>query len=635
MKIFNINKISLSGIAIMLLVIVAISCKKEETYGPWDTGTLDATIAVAEDLIANNQDGLNPGEYKPGSIKELRDATDWAIWKKDNSKKQDEIESANRRLNKYIERFHNNIITLSNPWIHQDPGTWIELSDNTAGEGTAGQVNEITKQPFTIEAKFYIIDLAQRGYSNNMFSKVMGLGGPNDRGFGIRYFSDGNIHLNVGGDGWNHVEAGAGTVTDGKWIHVTYVNDVNHHELYIDGQLVIENDNLYVAADDDYPMVIGNTPPWDDRIVNAMVKDFRFWNKVRTAQEISDNIDATLTGEEDGLEILLPFNADLGGEFPDVTGKYKATFVGNVTWVEGGIPPVVELDYTLIDQAIADATALKAEVEPAEGTNDGDYPVGTANYIQALIDDANNTKTNAKRQDELDGKADDVQSKLSLVKTTLVEDADGVYIDRNDPNAVGLRITPNYTPQGNYTVEFEVNVTTLEGYGTGEFFNNGEFGIWVYGYTEPTEEAIFSSGGMRNFTSGPNGWEMGPTAPPLTIIPGNWQHVAVTHDEDVGGHPITIMYVDGVETGRDTIAVPNVSGWGEIWLGNGWGKMHGSIKNFRMWDEARTELNADITGTETNLKIYFPLDRVAGVGFKDATGNFDGEMRGIKWNTSQ
>ncbi len=42
------------------------------------------------------------------------------------------------------------------------------------------------------------------------------------------------------------------------------------------------------------------------------------------------------------------------------------------------------------------------------------------------------------------------------------------------------------------------------------------------------------------------------------------------------------MYVDGVQVGEDAdIGVPKVSGWSEIWLGNGWGKMDGYIKDFR------------------------------------------------------
>jgi len=59
------------------------------------------------------------------------------------------------------------------------------------------------------------------------------------------------------------------------------------------------------------------------------------------------------------------------------------------------------------------------------------------------------------------------------------------------------------------------------------------------------------------------------------------------------------------------------------------------MKDFRLWDVARdaAELDADITGTETGLNVYFPLDKVSGVKFSDKTGNYQGDMRGISWNT--
>ena len=61
--------------------------------------------------------------------------------------------------------------------------------------------------------------------------------------------------------------------------------------------------------------------------------------------------------------------------------------------------------------------------------------------------------------------------------------------------------------------------------------------------------------------------------------------------------------------------------------------MNGTIKDFRIWDAAKdaSELDADIVGTEPDLHIYFPLDRVAGVSFSDVTGNYNAELRGVVW----
>lgn len=632
MKILNKNFRILSLLVVMLFIVMATSCKEEETYGPFDATSLEQAITAAETKLASSEEGTLPGQYKPGSLAVVEDVIVWAKWMTTNAKSQNQIDDAVNKVTLYLNKLEENIVTVAIPWIHQENGTMIKISDNTAGSGVAGGLDAITKKPFTIEAKFYILDLNQKGYSNTFFANVMGEGGPDDRGFDIRYFGDGVVHLNVGGDGWNDVKSAPGTIKAGQWITISYVNNLTSHKLYLDGVEILSNDNLYVDSDSDYPVTIGNTKPWDDRVVNAMVKDVRLWSEVRTGAQINETLNE-VTGDEANLELYIPFNADLGTEIPSTNGKFKGTFLGNIEWVAGGIPPVIVLDYATINAA---KSAVQAAMPVSEGTNDGDYPIGTNNYLQSLIDKADDLIANANRQDQLDDGAESINGKLATVLAMTVADADGIFIDRDDPNAVGLRITPNYTPQGNYTVEFEVKVKSLEGYGTGEFFNNGEFGIWVYGFTELTEEAFLNSGGLRNFTSGPSGWEMGPTAPSLTITPGNWQHIAIVHNEDVGGFPITYLYVDGVETGRDTIGVPNVSGWGEIWLGNGWGKMNGSLKNFRMWDEARTvgNLNANITGTEPNLQIYLPLNKVAGVGFNDVTGNYNAEMRGIKWNTN-
>lgn len=629
MKIFKqLRNKSLGWATLVLFILLAVSCKKDETYGPFDNTTLDATILEAQQLADNSVEGTNPGDFKPGSIKTLQEVIDWAIWQKENAKEQEDIADAVTRLNEYIAKFNGSIVKLAIPWIHQEPGTYIEIADNTAGSGVAGRMKEITKQPFTIEAKFYIVDLKQRGYSNNLFASVMGEGGANDRGFDIRYFSDGVVHINVGGGtGWKTVESAPGTIKAGQWMHISYVNNITSHKLFVDGVEVLSSNDTYADADASYPVTVGNTSTWNDRTINGMVHDIRIWTEARSAAMINETLNE-VSGDESNLEIYLPLNSDLGNEVASTNNRFMAKMTGNITWEIDGTPPVIVLDYTKINAAKANVVAYG---NVTEGTNNGDYPVGTNAYLQSLIAQANDVIATANRQDQLDDKADDINENLALVELYRVDDADGVFVDLNDPNAVGLRITPNYTPQGDYTVEFQVKVKTLFGYGTGEFFNNGNFGVWVYGYQNLTEEEILKSGGLWNFTDAGSGWQ-GPKTSPLVITPGIWQHVAIVHNNTAR---TTTLFVDGIPRAvQEDIGTPNVSGWGEIWLGNGWGKMYGSIKNFRMWNETRSvqELNGNISGSETNLEIYLPLDRVAGVSFSDVTGDYNAELRGIKWN---
>lgn len=607
----------LSFLAAFFMVFTMVACDDDDNLGQVDAASLESLITEAQALITDNEEGTSPGDFKPGSKKELQDVLTWVDWKVANAESQDDVTDAAVKLQVYIDKFKANIVTLAVPIFGQSNDTYILISDN---------IKPVFNESFTIETKIYVVDLASKGYSNNIFATEQD--NP-DSGFVIRYFGDGGIHLNVGsGSGWNTIESDPGVIKAGEWMHIVFVNEISSQKLYINGVEILSQNKAYMPAPE-ASFVIGNGPTWTDRVVNAMMKDVRVWSTARSASQISDNADATFENTEADLAMYFPFDADLGSEFKDNTGKYTATFKGDVTWAANGIPPVIVLDFSALNTSIAAATSLKAEV--VESTTDGDYPIGTQDYIQALIDEGNDLIANAKKQTEIDEKAASINTKLELVKDNLVADATGIFIDREDSDAVGLRITPNYTPQGDYTVEFDVNIKTFAGYGTGELFNNGNYGIWVYGYEELTEENLLKSGGLWNFTNAGNGWQ-GPKTDPLVMTPGEWQHVAIVHDNTAR---TTILYVDGVEKAiQEDIGAPENSGWGETWLGNGWGKMDGYMKDFRLWDVARdaADLDADIDGTETGLHVYFPLDKVAGVKFKDVTGNYEGDMRGIKWN---
>jgi len=616
MKVFNINIKMWSFIAALVMAFAFTSCDDDDKVGGFTSASLDTLIAEAENLIANSEEGINAGDYQPGSIEKLQSVVTWVEWKIENAKSQSDLDDATVKLQASINNFLASTVAVAMPWIQQENDTWIQISDN---------IKPVFNESFTIETQIYVVDLTQKGYSNNIFATEQD--GP-DSGFVIRYFSDGVIHLNVGtADGWRDVKTAAGVMKAGEWMHIAFVNEITSQKLYVNGTEVLSQTETYLPGADK-SFVLGNGPTWTDRIVNALMKDVRVWKGARSASEIADNKTATLNGTEENLEMFLPLSADLGSEFKDVTGNYTAKFQGKIEWVAE--PPVIVLDKTGLETAIEEMEAFKAEI--VEGDQDGDYPVGTIAYIDELIVNANTVLSEATQQAKLDDMIKTLSSKIKLINSMLVADTDGVLIDRDNADAVGFRITPNYTPQGDYTVEFNVKVKSLFGYGTGEFFNNGNYGIWVYGYDELTEENVLNSGGLWNFTNAGSGWQ-GPKADPLSMKTGEWQHVAIVHDNTAR---TTTLFVDGEEKGVQTdIGAPEVSGWGEMWLGNGWGKMDGYMKDFRLWDVARdaADLDADIDGTETGLNVYFPLDKVNGVKFSDKTGNYQGDMRGISWNT--
>ncbi|NOU60784.1 LamG domain-containing protein [Marinifilum caeruleilacunae] len=617
MKSFKLNIKLWSYLAAFLMVFTFAACDDDDNKGgTFDTASLETLITEAETLIETTEEGINAGDQKPGSKAELQSVIDWVRWKIDNAEAQADISDAAVKLQRYIDIYKANVVAVAMPWIQQENDTYIQISDN---------IKTVLGGAWTIELKCYIVDLNTKGYSNNLFAAEQM--GP-DSGFAARYFSDGKIQIVTGNSNWvdSGDQAGPGTMKSGEWMDVTMTSDGTHHELFINGAKVAEVDNTHLLAAD-APFVIGNSPTWTDRVCNTLVKDFRVWNSVLDESTINANRTASFEGTESGLVCYFPLGSDLGSEFSDVSGNYTASIKGKVEWVAE--PPVIVLDKAKLQEAIQELTDFKATI--VEGDQDGDYPAGTIAYIDELLADANDALANEGRQSALDDKADALVAAIEVINSMLVADSDGILVDRDVASAIGLRITPNYTPQGDYTVEFNVKVKSFFGYGTGEFFNNGEYGIWVYGYTELTEENVLNTGRLWNFTNAGNGWQ-GPRAEAQSIKSGIWQHVAIVHDDAAR---TTTIYVDGVAKGvQEDIGAPNVSGWGEMWLGNGWGKMDGYIKDFRLWDVARDEadLDADIAGSEAGLNVYLPLDRVKGVKFADETGTYQAHMRGISWN---
>ncbi|AUP80088.1 LamG domain-containing protein [Flavivirga eckloniae] len=625
MKINDIKNKVIVGILPLLLILFTVSCANDDdnVSQSFDIAQLQARITEAEDLITTSVEGINAGDYQPGSKEALQDIVNWVYWRIDNSNSQGNIDDAILKLNAGIDTFLASTVSVAIPWIKQEPGTYIELSDNAKA---------VTANPFTIEAKFYIVNLQQRGYSNNMFANVMGLGGANDRGFNIRYFGDGAVHINVSShnNGWSQTSTAPGVVESGKWIHVTFVNNINNHALYIDGVEVLTNDNEYAASDSEFPLTIGNTFPWNDRVLNAMVQDFRLWDKTLSPEEINQYKDG-VEGTESNLVSYFPFNTDLGSNPTDMIGNTTAKFVGDFDWRANGEPPVIVVDYADLSASITSLTDFISTV--VEGTQDGDFPVGTTTYLQGIADAAQDLIDNEADQRDVDGAVERIADALAYANNNKVQDTDGIMIDLDDPDAIGYNVAPSWHAEGNsFTIEISVKLNSLtvgnNGDIGGEILNNGSYLLRYFGENDNARSENY--GKLRFYTN--NGdWNWIDT-PFAILVPGNWINIACTLDTSTGTQSI---YVDGVLIVSQVTGVTSSNApWGDMWLGNGWLKMNGSVKNVRIWSRVLTpgEMGADLVGNEADLEMYFPLDRVSAKVAPDATGNYSGEVRGATWN---
>jgi len=127
----------------------------------------------------------------------------------------------------------------------------------------------------------------------------------------------------------------ATTVELNTWYHVAGTYDGTQMNIYVngvlDGTATISTPMNYGGAS----MVLGNgTISYSNRWLQGKLADVRFWNVVRTAEEIAGKMTpGSLTGTEAGLVANWKMNEGTGANVTDATGNYNQTIDPEViTW---------------------------------------------------------------------------------------------------------------------------------------------------------------------------------------------------------------------------------------------------------------------------------------------------------------
>lgn len=623
MKIININKITLTTLVSLFFILFTVSCGNDDDGGArnFDLAALQARIDVAENLIATAVEGTSVGDYQPGAKAKLQDIVNWIYKRIESSTSQDNIDDAVLKLNAGIDAFLESTVAAAYLYVDHGKGSGIEFSEN---------VKIAMYQPSTIEMEIYIADLNQAGFSNNLLSTE----DEPSRGIAARYFGTGEIQLVAGTvNGWpESPRSPAGTMKSGEWMNVAYTNSGTEQKLYINGQLVASVTGEPEMTD--VPFMLGNSPTFDDRSCNTVFKEVRIWNSVWDQSAIQANMGQSVDGTESGLVVYFPFTSNLGSSITDVKGNSTATLKGNTGWVAE--LPVIIKDFSALQVAIAALTDYRDNVV-SEGPNDGDHPIGTTAYINGLLDNANNLLTSDPAQGTIDDTAQLLLDTIEYYNNNLVADSNGVIKPEDTPAEDFFRITPAYTPSGDYTIEFEMQFGSFLGFEQTQIYNNNHYQMLVTGVADPSSESsYFMSGSLiaASYAGDALGWQT-IESPALTVVPSdNWYHIALVYDATAD---VARLYVNKTEVGQASgFGLP--SGWPapEIDFFRG-GDLLGAVKDIRYWDMARSvgELDADITGGEADLRMYFPLDRVAGPQVIDETGVYTGTLKGgVYWNTN-
>ena len=115
---------------------------------------------------------------------------------------------------------------------------------------------------------------------------------------------------------WNWITAFP--VEENKWYHVAVVYDGEKQKVYKNGEMVVDRNQtgsrVYYL---DRPFVLGKSTDASNQEYEGEMDDFRIWTTARTQEEIFNNKDRPLTGNETGLVAYWPFDEKTGYIFYD------------------------------------------------------------------------------------------------------------------------------------------------------------------------------------------------------------------------------------------------------------------------------------------------------------------------------
>ncbi len=120
----------------------------------------------------------------------------------------------------------------------------------------------------------------------------------------------------------------------GQWVHVAGVYDRSRLILYVNGeeQAAISLNNLDIDIVSTPVRICAPNRPF-----NGIIDDVRIWNVARTQQQIQDNMNKELVGNESGLVGYWKFNEGSGATAYDSTPNANNGAINGASWTNG--PP--------------------------------------------------------------------------------------------------------------------------------------------------------------------------------------------------------------------------------------------------------------------------------------------------------
>ncbi|XWK86464.1 MAG: LamG-like jellyroll fold domain-containing protein [Phormidium sp.] len=453
---------------------------------------------------------------------------------------------------------------------------------------------------------------------------------------------EGGNYIVAGWQGLHIISSDGGTgtgikvgdaATNGSWHHIAMTwkaNTVNGFVSYLDGVVVAQRNSANVALptfSTSQPIFLGSYVGTGE-FTNGQLSEVRIWNKARTQAEIQADMRRRLSGKEANLVAYYPLNKIEGGKVLDLVAGNNGTVFEATNLTDQTLPltPLSQGEQSgkLAEVRIWGVALNDEEIEANSRTilsgNESGllayYPLNEANGTD-IRDNSGNGK-NGTLTNALWWACAAPIGELSYLKpSNLVTKFDGVN-DHITLPAMNI----NYS-QG-FSVEVWVRYNSLKFYSRIFDFGNGA-GV--------DNLLLCNEGGSNNLLLfvRRGGAEQGIQVAGFLDV-GKWMHIAVTQDPSGG----TKIYKNGQLIQSGTCHLPNSVNRTLNYIGrSNWsdnGYFDGQMAEFRFWNRARTpeeikaDLNKRLTGQESGLAIYLPLDGIVSGKVLDYVGANDGTV---------
>ncbi len=120
--------------------------------------------------------------------------------------------------------------------------------------------------------------------------------------------------------------------TDNQWVHLALVYTGDDAVVFANGE-EIARDSRGIDTDPDGTFQIGRWRDAGDSYFDGKACEVRVWDRALTGDEIRENMDITISGNEDGLAGYWPLNEAEGDSTENLVTGEDATLHGEASWV--------------------------------------------------------------------------------------------------------------------------------------------------------------------------------------------------------------------------------------------------------------------------------------------------------------